>query len=185
MKEIASQGLSGLSMGQPHFITVSLPAYKLGDGSLSVQQKIQNQRGSMKIHNASCLCNGVRFKIKGELRPVIYCHCSQCLKTHGHFAAYTSAVKEQIEWQNQETLCWFDSSEKARRGFCGKCGASLFYELKGGAGLSITAGSIESPTGLHAAGHIYFENHSDYYEVLDQLPKFRENSSEDFPDFKP
>ena len=120
--------------------------------------------------------------IRGELRPVIYCHCSQCLKTHGHFAAYTSAVKEQIEWQNQKTLCWFDSSEKARRGFCGKCGASLFYELKGGAGLSITAGSIESPTGLHAAGHIYFENHSGYYEVLDQLPKFRENSSEDFPD---
>ena len=100
----------------------------------------------------------------------------------GHFAAYTSAAKEQIEWQSQETLCWFDSSEKARRGFCGKCGASLFYELKGGAGLSITAGSIENPTGLHAAGHIYFENHSDYYEVLDQLPKFRENSSEDFPD---
>ena len=139
----------------------------------------------MKIHNASCLCSGVRFKIRGELRPVIYCHCSQCLNTHGHFAAYTSAVKEQIEWQNQETLCWFDSSEKARRGFCGKCRASLFYELKGGAGLSITAGSFESPTGLHAAGHIYFENHSDYYEVLDQLPKFRENSSEDFPDWKP
>ena len=66
----------------------------------------------MKIHNASCLCSGIRFKIRGELRPVIYCHCSQCLKTHGHFAAYTSAVKEQIEWQNQETLCWFDSSEK-------------------------------------------------------------------------
>ncbi|MDP6764861.1 MAG: GFA family protein, partial [SAR324 cluster bacterium] len=40
----------------------------------------------MKIHNASCLCRGIRFKIRGELRPVIYCHCSQCLKTHGHFA---------------------------------------------------------------------------------------------------
>ena len=37
----------------------------------------------MKIHNASCLCSGVRFKIRGELRPVIYCHCSQCLKTQG------------------------------------------------------------------------------------------------------
>ena len=140
----------------------------------------EERRG--RIIEVFCTDHPAAFMIRGELRPVIYCHCSQCLKTHGHFAAYTSAAKEQIEWQSQETLCWFDSSEKARRGFCGKCGASLFYELKGGAGLSITAGSIESPTGLHAAGHIYFENHSDYYEVLDQLPKFRENSSEDFPD---
>ena len=109
-----------------------------------------------------CECKGICIQMKDTVADFSHCHCSQCLKILGHFAAYTSAVKEQIEWQNQETLCWFDSSEKARRGFCGKYGASLFYELKGGAGLSITAGSIESPTGLHAAGHIYFENHTDY-----------------------
>ena len=143
------------------------------------------KRGSMKIHSGSCLCKGVHFKIEGELRPVLYCHCSQCLKTHGHFSAYTAAGKEKIEWLNQESLCWFDSSERARRGFCGNCGASLFYELKNGERLSISAGCIDRPTGLHAAGHIYLENHSDYYEMLDQLPKFRENSSEDFLDWNP
>ena len=137
------------------------------------------------MHTGSCLCQGIHFKIEGELRPVLYCHCSQCLKTHGHFAAYTAVGKRQIEWLNQKSLNWFDSSIQARRGFCGNCGASLFYELKDGKNLSISAGCIDRPTGLQAAGHIYFENHSDYYEMFDQLPKFRENSSEDFLDWNP
>ena len=35
----------------------------------------------------SCLCKGVTFEIPGELRSIIACHCSQCAKTSGNFAA--------------------------------------------------------------------------------------------------
>ena len=38
----------------------------------------------------SCLCEGVKFKVKGKLRHVLNCHCYQCMKTHGNFASYTS-----------------------------------------------------------------------------------------------
>ena len=39
--------------------------------------------------SASCLCKGISMIIKGEFRPVINCHCIQCAKTHGNYAAYT------------------------------------------------------------------------------------------------
>ena len=48
----------------------------------------------------SCLCGGVKFKTKGQLRHVINCHCSQCVKTHGNYAAYTSCLKKKYLFYN-------------------------------------------------------------------------------------
>ena len=45
---------------------------------------------------AKCLCGGVKIKIFGKLRHVINCHCKQCMKTHGNFAAYTNCLEENI-----------------------------------------------------------------------------------------
>jgi hypothetical protein len=37
-----------------------------------------------------CLCGAVRYKVHGPLRDVVACHCSQCRRTSGHFAAFTA-----------------------------------------------------------------------------------------------
>ena len=76
----------------------------------------------------SCLCGGIKIKVKGKLRHVINCHCSQCMKTHGNYAAYTSSLEENITFIKKETLKWYNSSKKAKRGFCSICGASMFYK---------------------------------------------------------
>ena len=68
--------------------------------------------------NASCLCKGINMTIKGQFRPVINCHCIQCAKTHGNYAAYTSVLEENITYKSKSTLKWFVSSAKAKRGFC-------------------------------------------------------------------
>ena len=51
-----------------------------------------------KILTASCLCEGVKFKVKDKLRHVLNCHCSQCMKTHGNFAAYTSTLEKNLKF---------------------------------------------------------------------------------------
>ena len=81
--------------------------------------------------NASCLCKGIVMTIKGEFRPVVNCHRIQCTKTHGNYAAYTSVFKEIITYKLKKTLKWFFSSTKAKRGFCNKCGASVFFKRLG------------------------------------------------------
>ena len=47
------------------------------------------------IHTGGCLCGGVRYAIRGELRGVIACHCAQCRRTSGHHSAMTSALGER------------------------------------------------------------------------------------------
>ncbi|MDQ7071565.1 MAG: hypothetical protein Q9M48_12655 [Rhodobacterales bacterium] len=36
-----------------------------------------------------CNCGRVTYRVRGPLRPVIACHCSQCRKASGYFVAAT------------------------------------------------------------------------------------------------
>lgn len=116
----------------------------------------------------SCLCGAVTYAVRGPLRQVVACHCQQCRKTSGHHVAATSALREDIEVTGNVT--WFASSESARRGFCGTCGSNLFWDGPG-VNLAIFAGTLDAPTALTLAGHIYCDDKGDYYEIADDLPK--------------
>ena len=127
-----------------------------------------------------CLCGAVRYKISGALREVVNCHCGQCLRTHGHFAAYSAVDRDKITLIEDRGLKWFVSSDIARRGFCQDCGASLFWDGAGQDYLSVAAGCLDMPTGLKTLCHIFVANKGDYYDIadgLDQLPAGRAGTS--------
>ncbi len=119
-----------------------------------------------------CLCGAVRYEIRGPLRPVVNCHCGQCLRTHGNVAAYTSAARSDLVLTEERGLKWYRSSEIARRGFCRDCGASLFWERLGGDQISVAAGCIDPPSGLKTIRHIFVADKGDYYEIADELERF-------------
>ena len=124
----------------------------------------------------SCLCGGIKIKVKGKLRHVINCHCSQCMKTHGNYAAYTSSLEENITFIKKETLKWYNSSKKAKRGFCSICGASMFYKLLKSNTLQIAAGMFNNPTKLKTLSNIFTKGKLDYYTLDPKLLKFDRNS---------
>ena len=117
----------------------------------------------------SCLCGAVRFAVKGPMRPVIGCHCTQCRKTSGHFVAATAAPRDAVEIDGEVT--WYRSSPEALRGFCATCGSSLFW-CGPGRHLSIHAGAFDGATGLKLTAHIFCRDKGDYYEIEDDLPRF-------------
>ncbi|PRY25413.1 hypothetical protein CLV78_102591 [Aliiruegeria haliotis] len=118
--------------------------------------------------SGSCLCGAVRYEVSGPLRPVIACHCTQCRKTSGHHVAATSARRDDVAISGSPA--WYQSSPRARRGFCPTCGSNLFWD-GAGENLSIFAGTIDGATGLACAGHIYCADKGDYYEIPDDLPR--------------
>ena len=119
-----------------------------------------------------CLCGAVRYEVTGELRRVVYCHCEQCRKTSGHFVAATSCPTPNLTITEDAGLKWYRSSDTAERGFCERCGASLFWKPDHNKYMAIMAGAIDAPTGLTAREHIYTANASDYYALDDGLPQF-------------
>tara|TARA_Y100000591_G_C21489389_1_gene524353 strand:+ start:52 stop:459 length:408 start_codon:yes stop_codon:yes gene_type:complete len=128
------------------------------------------QKTSSKI--AKCLCGGIKIKIVGKLRHVLNCHCSQCMKTHGNFATYTNSPEKNISYISKRTLKWYNSSNFAKRGFCTKCGASMFYKIKKSDTISISAGMFNNPTTLKTHSNIFTKNKLDYYRLDTRIPKF-------------
>ena len=133
---------------------------------------IISMKNKINSINAKCLCGGVKIKIIGKLRSVINCHCSQCMKTHGNFAAYTACLDECIIYTNKKTLKWFNSSNVAKRGFCSRCGESIFYKKKNSKSTSIAAGMFSNPTKLKTLSNIFTKDKLDYYKLDPKLPKF-------------
>ena len=121
---------------------------------------------------AECLCKGIKVKINDKIRHVSNCHCIQCMKTHGNFAAYTACEEQNMSFINKSTLRWFKSSKIAKRGFCIKCGASFFYKKYKSKNISIAAGMLKSPTKLKTYANIYVKNKMDYYKLDPKIPKF-------------
>ncbi|MFZ2507797.1 MAG: GFA family protein [Steroidobacteraceae bacterium] len=128
-------------------------------------------------HLGGCLCGAVRYQVDGPLRPVINCHCGMCRRFHGHFGAYTAASRGDLSWSGSGEPSGSQSSPRAKRGFCPRCGSSLFWQEKDSGKISIAAGSLDEPTGLRAAAHIYVAHKGDYYDIEDQLPRWQYSSS--------
>jgi hypothetical protein len=106
--------------------------------------------------------------VDGPLRDVEVCHCIECRRWHGGPTGYTSAPREALRLEGEDRLRWIDSPESnahARRGFCGECGSSLFWDAPDRATISITAGTLDAPTGLRTVKHIYTADAGDWYEL--------------------
>jgi len=125
---------------------------------------------------ASCLCGGIKLITQGYHRNVQNCHCIQCMKTHGNYAAYTSCTENNITFINKKTLKWYKSSNIAKRGFCSICGASIFYKLLKSRNISIAAGMFRNPTKLKTHSNIFTKDKLDYYKLDSRIPKFDRNS---------
>jgi hypothetical protein len=115
-----------------------------------------------------CICGAVRFEVRGPLRDVHLCHCTECRRWAGHTWAATNALFDDVHFTEERGLRWIDSPDSvwdARRGFCVECGSSLFWQVPGSDRVSIAAGCLDGPTGLETTEQIWVASAGDYYEL--------------------
>lgn len=118
----------------------------------------------------ACLCGGVRYHVTGELRDAVACHCGQCRKTTGHYGVFSACRNEDLVMESAESLAWYESSPGVRRGFCGKCGSTLFWDDRSRDYTAVAAGSLDKPTGIKMIKHIYVADKGDYYRIEGCIP---------------
>lgn len=123
------------------------------------------------VRTGACLCGAIRYRAREPLRPVIRCHCNQCQRWSGHVVAATAAERDRLEIADGGELRWFESSPGIRRGFCGRCGSSLFWDDSAAGSVSIMAGTLDLPTGLATRCDIFVADKGDYYVIGGDLPQ--------------
>jgi hypothetical protein len=128
-----------------------------------------------EVSTGGCLCGAVRYQVCGPLRDVLVCHCEECRRWHGAPAESTAAPRDRFELTVERGLRWVDSPKSdahARRGFCGECGSSLFWDAPGRDYVAIAAGTVDGTTGVRTAAHWYVGQKGDWYALPDDgLPR--------------
>ena len=117
----------------------------------------------------SCLCGRVTFEASDRAEGYAICHCSQCRKQSGHVWASAHVRDEELTVTGD--VRWYQSSEKAKRGFCPTCGAFLFWKHADDDHTSFSLGSLETPTGARLKKHIFTGDKGDYYDIAGDLPQ--------------
>jgi hypothetical protein len=90
-----------------------------------------------------------------------------CRRWHGHVGAYAAVDRPELVLVEQRGLKWHASSPKVRRGFCGECGSSLFFDQDDLPKMAFCAGSVDEPTDLRSKAHIFVASKGDYYAIAD------------------
>ena len=89
-----------------------------------------------------CLCGAVTYEVRGPLRDIVLCHCVECRRWSGAGAGAFAAAHD---------------GDLVITG----------YALRG-----IAAGTLDAPTGLRVAAHIYTHQAVDWAALLDDgLPR--------------
>jgi hypothetical protein len=117
------------------------------------------------VTEGRCLCAGIRYTVRGELRDVVDCHCKRCRQFTGHHMAAASTTVEDITIEDADLLLrWFWPVPDAGYSFCSRCGSSLFWQSQSDpTRRSICAGTLNTPTGLRTTHALWTSQAGDYY----------------------
>ncbi len=126
-----------------------------------------------EAHSGGCQCGAVRFRVKLLGRASI-CHCRMCQKAFAGFFGPLVTAHDAV-WTRGEPK-WFQSSNRARRAFCGDCGTPLAYETKYGFELAI--GAFDEPAVAAPVIQVNLNDRLPFFAGLTSLPERRDVSDE-------
>jgi hypothetical protein len=114
-----------------------------------------------------CQCGAVRYKVSRLGRAGI-CHCRMCQKaTGGYFGPFVTVL--DLTWMRGQPK-YFQSSNRARRGFCENCGTPLTYETDLGS-VDIAMGTFDRAAELRPVIAVGLEGRVQFFDELHQLPE--------------
>ena len=136
---------------------------------------------SASVASGSCLCGGIRYRVRGELGAMVVCHCSRCRKANGSaFQAVVPIATAGFDLlEGAELLAGYESSPGVHRMFCRRCASPLYSrrdampEL-----LRLRVGSLDTPLSAGPGMHIFVGSKADWYEIHDRAEQHQTRPGE-------
>ena len=125
-------------------------------------------------YDGRCLCGAIQFQFKEPLGGSAHCHCSMCRQAHGAaFVTWVVTYAERFEIvAGEDELRWHASSQEAERGFCGRCGSTMFFRSSLCPGeIHVTKANVESKLTLDPGSHVFWDEHVSWIEADASLPR--------------
>jgi len=114
----------------------------------------------------SCHCGAIEVNVPDDAFGIVACHCGDCQKLHGNFFAMLAVDRASVEIQDPgSSLVTYDSSPKAKRSFCAKCGSRVAKDPNGGPKVLVSIGLFDRTTHRRIEKNVFVDSKPDWYEV--------------------
>jgi len=130
-----------------------------------------------EVHEGSCCCGRVRFRLQGPFGSFSHCHCTDCRKSHGAaFATYIGVRLAQFTFlQGEGEVGSFTTQTGTRRSFCRHCGSTLTGTVTSEPDeLYVAAATLDTPLRRKPEYHIFIRSKVPWIDLHDGLPQHRE-----------
>ena len=118
----------------------------------------------------SCLCGAVTFKAALKNEEVGACHCSMCRQwSGGVFLAI--GYEGTLVFEDTDALGVYKSSDWGERGFCTRCGSSLFWRTHDESHGVVSAQAVSALASPALTGEIFVDSKPDYYNFREDTRK--------------
>jgi hypothetical protein len=120
-----------------------------------------------------CLCGAVTFTAEDADAQFSACHCGMCRRWSGG-APFFAVRAKNVAFASEESIGRFESSAWAQRGFCKRCGTTLFYFLKPTRAYMMSVGTFDDAERFRLSLEIFVDRKPIGYELAGSHPRWTE-----------
>ncbi len=120
--------------------------------------------------SGGCLCGAVRFTAAPAKHNYGICHCSMCRRwAAGPFLAID--CDGTVKFEKDADLGLYQSSEWGERGFCKKCGTSLFWKMRGKDHYVVSVEAFDDTSDFRLVSEIFVDEKPAHYAFANDTKK--------------
>ena len=119
--------------------------------------------------NGKCLCGAVTFTAEISTRETDVCHCSMCQRWAGGITMLVEV--DRLDVPETESLGLYRASDWGERGFCNKCGSSLFWRMQDGSHANVAFAALEDKSGFTFTKEIFIDEKPEIYAFAQDTQK--------------
>jgi hypothetical protein len=123
-----------------------------------------------KRMTGQCLCGEIRFRATPKHKEMDACHCGMCRRWAGGVFLSVECGTE-VEIEKEERLGVYPSSEWGERCFCTICGSTLFWRMRDGTNIMVSAQAFDRPEEFVFVREIFVDEKPGNYSFADSTKK--------------
>jgi len=124
-------------------------------------------------HTARCMCGNIELQATGPARYTEYCHCKWCQQSAGSAFIPWVVFDENNVRVTKGKLCYYQSGENSKRGYCQDCGSTISFHSPGN--FDIALGIMDDPAPFKSRQHIWNKSRIRHINIVDDLPRYEES----------
>jgi hypothetical protein len=121
-----------------------------------------------------CHCGALRYRVQGDPKVVLLCHCSDCQKSAGApVVSWATFAEENFEITAGNSKI-YESSAVVARHFCADCGTGILFKNaeRFPGEILVQSATFDDAAAHPALAHVYIDDRLMWMDKYDRLPTF-------------